>query len=76
MNNVKDCYEYAYPQSYVLEQNQEEKNVRLCNTPQFIRNPAFAYAKTKAMISCANTAQLINAFVLATCLPESEIDSL
>ena len=39
------------------------KNVRLCYTPQFIRNPAFAYAKTKVMISCANTAQLINTFI-------------
>ena len=31
-----------------------------------IRKPDFAYAKTKAQISCAVTAQLISAFVFAT----------
>ena len=30
-----------------------------------LRKPAFAYAKTKALISCAVTAQLISAFVFA-----------
>ena len=54
----------------------KRKNIRLCNTPQFIRNPAFAYAKTKALISCVKTQQLINAFVLPSCLPKTEIYSL
>ena len=31
-----------------------------------IRKPVFAYAKTKAQINCALTAQLISAFVFAT----------
>ena len=31
-----------------------------------MRKPVFAYAKTNAQISCAVTAQLISAFVLAT----------
>ena len=31
-----------------------------------MRNPFFAYAKTKAQISCAVIAQLISAFVFAT----------
>ena len=30
-----------------------------------MRNPAFAYAKTKAQISCTETGQLISAFVFA-----------
>ena len=31
-----------------------------------MRKPVFAYAKTKAQISCAVTTQLISAFVFAT----------
>ena len=31
-----------------------------------MRNPHFAYGKTKAQISCAVTAKLISAFVFAT----------
>ena len=33
---------------------------------RIVRKPDFAYAKTKAQISCAVTAQLISAFVFAT----------
>ena len=36
-----------------------------------VRNPAFAYAKTKTQISCAVTAQLISAFVFATWIVQS-----
>ena len=33
-----------------------------------LRKPVFAYAKTKAQISCAVTARMISAFVFATCM--------
>ena len=36
-----------------------------------VRKPAFAYAKTKTQISCAETAQLISAFVFATQIVQS-----
>ena len=38
----------------------------LCHMGRVMRKPDFVYAKTKAQISCAVTAQLISAFVFAT----------
>ena len=36
-----------------------------------MRNPAFAYVKTKAQISCAEIVQLISAFVFAIRIAQS-----
>ena len=46
--------------------------------PRNKKSSVFAYAKTKALISCLETAQLISAFVFATIplLPKFEISSL
>ena len=41
-------------------------NDRLTDEPHHKKTRLFAYAKTKAQISCAVTAQLICAFVFAT----------
>ena len=65
------CNNFDYETRDILLSRRRKELISLCggsadNFALFCQNRIFSYAKTKAQIRCAVTAQLISAFVLAT----------